>query len=220
MYLERYSEHSQFQKQTDPSVSESEFNLKSFWYSIQRHNRLIVFCVLFAVALMAIRIQTQPDLFESRTKVLVENQGSIIGGSNNYFRMPQSIDTGILNQWILSTSVINKIEQILGPDIHVSKGNYSVNVLSKAQNYGINNQVLLSISAISQSPEHSYKMAQAIVKAFRAQLMDNQLQQSRESLSWMAERLAEQKRKVEEAEQRFQEYKQQIEVLSFEDQQA
>ncbi len=79
---------------------------------------------------------------------------------------------------------------------------------------------MVLIAANSGSADDSYLMVQAIITAIRDEMRDGQLQQSKDSLRWMAERLADQKQKVEEAESRFQDYKQEIQVLSFEAQQA
>ncbi|MBN1356813.1 GumC family protein [bacterium] len=197
-----------------------EIPLKFYWYSIRRHIRLVFFCILFCVSLAAIHLYTKPDLYRSSTQILIENQGQIIGTGPGYFRMPQPIDSEIIEHYIMSSSVMEKIRDMIGKDIRVSSGDFTVDFPNMEDNRGYRTQCLVEISSLSGNPEHSYLMIQAIVKAFRAQMMENKLQQSRETLIWMTEQLAEQKEKVEVAEENFQNYKQEIMVLSFEEQQA
>ncbi|MCD4653436.1 hypothetical protein K8T06_05835, partial [bacterium] len=134
-----------------------------------------------------------------------------------YYRRGAGVDSEMIRLWMLSSPVMNKIRGALGDKAQKGILGFDINFPIQSQLEG-SNALLVSIKASAREPQLAYNMADAMITSFRSQLMDNQLSKTQQSMAWMVERLADQKNKVEEAETKFQEYKQSIQVVSFEDQ--
>nr|HPQ40894.1 hypothetical protein [bacterium] len=173
--------------------------------------------IALAVALNVAKVTQMPDTYASQAEILIEDNGIYIGNYNPYYRVRTSIDVDMIQKWMLSTPVIRRIREYLGDDAVVSPGNFQIMFPLRNQREG-SNQVLVSLQTRAMTPQTAFALAEGMIKAFKDQLLDNQLQQTQESMGWMAERLAAQKKKVEDAEAEFQKYKQEIMVVSFEDQ--
>ncbi|GEM_PF-5917611 len=210
-------ENTEFQQQYDLQAREPDFDFMRYVYALLRHIWIILLCTLFAVSIMAIKMHSKEDRYSTSAVILVENQGISVGTNNPYYRLPNYLDPDMIKQWMYSTPVMTKIRALMPPDSMVFAGNFNISFPLRKPGE-ITTQLLVSIRASAGVPNDAYLMADNMIKAFRSQLLDNQLQQTRDSMTWMADRLADQKRKVEEAEARFQEYKQSIMVVSFEDQ--
>lgn len=201
-------------QQYEMQPREPEIDFMRYVYALLRHRWIVVACVLFAAAISAIQLNSKQDRYTTVANILIENQGITVGSNNPYYRMPNTIDPDMIQQMMFSTPVMTKISSMLpsvSPDINVS-----FPLLKR--NESPSSQLMVSIMASASDPKDAFMMADSMIKAFRSQLLDNQLQQTRDSMTWMVERLADQKKKIEEAEARFQEYKQSIMVVSFEDQ--
>ena len=209
-------ENNEFQ-QFEQQQREPDFDFMRYVYALLRHVWIILLCALFTVSIMAIKLNSKEDRYSTSAIILVENQGISVGTNNPYYRLPNYLDPDMIKQWMYSTPVMTKIRAMMPPETMVHAGNFNISFPLRKPGE-VTTQLLVSIRASSGIPNDSYLMADNMIKAFRSQLLDNQLQQTRDSMTWMAERLADQKRKVEEAEARFQEYKQSIMVVSFEDQ--
>jgi uncharacterized protein involved in exopolysaccharide biosynthesis len=201
-----------------PQFREQEVDFRSYFYLFLRHLRLILICAIISTAIAIVRIQSSPDFYTSFAQVLISNQAISIGSKDPYYRYANAVDSSMMRQWITSSPVMEKVANLVGPDIPVSPGFYSISFPIRDQIDKGSTQLLVSIMSRADNANDAYARNDALIRAFRSQLLDNQLQQTRESMTWMAERLADQKKKVEEAEARFQEYKQKIMIVTFEDQ--
>jgi polysaccharide biosynthesis transport protein len=195
---------------------EPEVDYRRYLYALVRHYRLIVIFTIVSAGFALVRLRSQIDVYTSTAQIMVQNESYTLG-RNPYFRMPNTIDPDMIRLWMLSSPVMNKINSILGPEAQTNMLGYSINFPMRDQR-DTSDTLLVIVSAKAREPSLAHRMADAMISAFRSQLMDNQLQKARESMSWMAEQLADQKKKVEEAEARFQEYKETIQVVSFEEQ--
>ncbi|MBN1295842.1 hypothetical protein JXA80_03615 [bacterium] len=202
----------------DPVISDSEsLSVHRLTGLFIEYKWLIIFCITVAVALNVLKVSQMSDSFTSNAEILIEDQGIYIGQYNPYYRVSTTIDVDMIQKWMLSSPVIHRIQERMGQDVMVSPGNYQIFFPLRNQREG-SSKVLVSLQTRAPSSQHALLMAQGMIKSFKEQLMDNQLLQTQESIGWMAERLTAQKQKVEEAEERFQNYKKEIRVVSFEDQ--
>jgi polysaccharide biosynthesis transport protein len=76
---------------------------------------------------------------------------------------------------------------------------------------------LLKIHASSPNPERAKDVANALGQAYIAFNISNRMKASRDTLSWLTDRLYEMKKKLENAEQEFLDYKQQVKLISVKD---
>ncbi len=195
---------------------EPDFEIRNYLYTIIRHYKLVILFVFISTSLMALKLHAKKDTYTSVAQILIQNQGITIGRNNQYYRNPNYIDSHMIHLWMFSSPVMKKINKLIG-NVEGGPGEFDITFPIRQQREG-SRQLLVTIAGHAGTPEYAFKMVDSMIRAFRSQLMDNQLQQTRESLSWMAERLADQKKKVEEAEARFQEYKRKIGIISFENQ--
>ncbi len=198
--------------------NEPEIDFRRYYFVLLRHYRMIVIFAIVSAVFAVVRLQSQEDVYTSVAQIMIENESYSLG-RNPYFRLPNSIDSEMIRLWMMSSPVMSKISAQLGPE--VLNGMMGFNISFPIREQQENSTALLAlVSASAREPQLAYRMADAMITAFRSQLMDNQLQKTKESMAWMAERLTDQKKKVEEAEARFQEYKQTIQVVSFEEQRS
>ena len=83
----------------------------------------------------------------------------------------------------------------------------------------VRNSRLVEVSYRSQDPVVAASVANAIAKSYIDQNMDFRFTATREASTWLQEQLATQRRAVEQAESRLQQYREQNEAISFEDSQ-
>lgn len=197
--------------------SEPEFDFRRYFFVFLRYYRLILLFIILSIAFTAVSLRNNEDVFSSFAQIVIEKEPYTFG--TPYFRMPKGIDANMIQMWMYSPPVMEKIYAILGETPAEDMRGYNVSFPIRDQ-MEQSDTLLVSIRARAKNPDLAFKMSDAMITAFQSQLMDNQLQKTRASMAWMVERLADQKKKVETAEQRFQEYKQSIQVLSFEDQRA
>lgn len=76
---------------------------------------------------------------------------------------------------------------------------------------------LLKIHASSPDPFRARDVANALGNAYIAFNISNRMKASRDTLTWLTDRLYEMKKKLEDAEKAFMDYKQQVKVISVED---
>ena len=195
---------------------EPEIDFQRYFYVLLRHYRMILLFTLISVGLTIVRLRSHVDTFTSVAQIVVQNE-SYSAGQYPYYRMVKTLDPDMVTLWMLSSPVMQKINALLGPEAQTSMRGFNVSIPRRRDDQP-SDTLLVVVSTSALNPQLAHQMANAMITSFRSQLMDNQLQKARESMAWMAERLADQKKKVEEAESRFQEYKQTIQVVSFEEQ--
>jgi len=79
---------------------------------------------------------------------------------------------------------------------------------------------LLKINVISPSPTRAKDIANGLAEAYIKFNINNRMKSSKDTLSWLTDRLYEMKNKLEEAEQEFLTYKQNLKLVSVEDRQS
>ena len=203
----------------EPIYQEPEIDYRQYIYVLMLHYRLIVVFVVISVMLAAVKLNMREDVFTSQASIMIEKEPSSIGRDRYLYRRSSGLDANMIKLWMTSSPVMSKVRNILGDSVGGGMLGYNIKfpILSQLED---TDSLLVLIKASARNPKLAYGMSSAMITAFRSQLMDNQLQKATESMAWMVERLADQKNKVEEAEARFQEYKQSIQVVSFEDQRS
>ncbi|MBN1879747.1 hypothetical protein JW823_06520 [bacterium] len=202
----------------DLQVPELELDFRRYLYVLIRHYRMILLFTIVSLSFSIVKLKSHVDVYTSVAQIMVQNE-SYSPLQNPYYRMVRIVDPKMVRLWMLSSPVMQKIHATLGQDAAQNMRGFNLSFPGSDSDRNTDT-LLVTLSASALEPDLAHRMANAMITSFRSQLMDNQLQKARESMTWMAERLADQKKKVEEAEARFQEYKQTIQVVSFEDQRA
>lgn len=210
------------------NVEETEINLVDYFNILRKRGFLILMSILTVVTIVSIYVYFQKDLYLATTKVLFEHTDPAATVLNQpYYMWSQKIVPEIEKEMILNSAIIGNVIEELGltknppgsPQWHslVRKLiNYiRITFLNTQQaNIVYGSRMLANLIATTPDPNLSKDLLETIVSTYQDNQRRYKIEKDYELQEWLDKQMSEAKNKIEEAEWKFQKFKQDKGILS------
>lgn len=210
---------------------ESELNLIEYLSMLRKHSMLITAITLFFVTLISLYLYFQPPRYQSQIKVLLEHSSpaDAIWNQPVYF-YSQKIIPEIEQEMILNTEIIGRVIRQLrltdavpySPEwffeVVTIKSYLSIRFQDSSNpNVYLGSRMLAEIYAETPTPQLSKVLLNELVEQYQLEQQEYKLDKDLKTKTWLDTQLIEAKTRIQEAERKFQEFKQEKKILSLDE---
>lgn len=199
-------------------MEESELQLLDYLRVIYRRKWLIVAVMTTAIALAAFRAYHDIPLYKAVCTIRIGDPGNMILHAGeviqyaDYWSTEKKVNTHV--QVMLSEPVLKRVVQTLNlttpsnspPSPAALKGYFNIEPVKDTN--------LIRIEATHPDAEMAQKLANAMATAYRDFTVRKRLESSKNNIVWLTEEIAKLRNKMEEADYKLYQYKQESHILS------
>ncbi len=199
-------------------------HLRDYWYVLRRR-RLLAFAVFVAiVAAATARTMLVRPVYEARAQILIERElPNVLDFDKNARVSESAVEDYYQTQFRLLQSrlLARRVVERLGLERDPEFGANAIDQFQKRLRIQpIKNSQMVTVGFESHRPELAEKAANAMVEAYIQQTLEFRYRISAEAGAWLADESTEQSKKVQEAEQVLEKFKEDQGLVSFDERRA
>ncbi len=206
------------ESQNTLSSLQPQLSLGDYWHILVKRKRILITFFLVVVTSTFFYSLTQPKIYQASTKVLIEKGSKNILSFQDVF----SVDTAgsdyyktqhkILKSRTIAKKVINHLN--LSNQLSGAKDPTAA-FLNQIDVEPVKQSRLVDVKAFSQSPQQATDIANALVRFYVEQNLENKLSMTRQATGWLELKIKETQKKLSKSESQLQEFKEANQGVDF-----
>jgi polysaccharide biosynthesis transport protein len=210
--------------------NESELNLLDYLVILRKRQVMIIVITLAVVTAMSMYLYLQVARYAAQVKVLFEYTSPVDSIWDQQYFYTQKIIPEIEKEMILNSQILGRVIKQLKLS-NAQPGTPSwLSLVEKLKRYIVikfqesddpnvfyGNRMMATFVSVTPSPDLAMNLLNSLVEQYQLEQQEYKLEKDLKTKSWLDTQLVEAKTRIEDAEKRFQQFKQDKGILSLQE---